>query len=416
MNTTTNIIKSIVIPIVKESAKVDILSVSDGYWNQLANVLIHFETNAAPIYEKLYALDLDDPEYVFNQLPDIYANFIRDHAEDHVRGNESVITKKLIETRNGTFLKEVSFLKTMNDVITKNERERLKKDLPQAYDRLVFELDDKMFEAVAKKKSREDLKNKFKQWDKDLIEEKHVLEKANYDLTGNYLPPEQFPPKSINKFIIQSWTKYAVAASIVLFLGVWFYKSSTKQINPESSIASSAKKQKTTKIDQLLENDSISLAEISTSKSASTVLVNSLGFNANIQIINIVIKNQYERISSVNKAIDRYQICLNHELASDKQGSGKIVNEIRSRISLLQVELQNLKERDEKYIFDGKELTMFISVQPSKVQVLFSGGIYYLKKDSQFSRLQVTDKAQPFKPEVDSNVLKALGKVIFKNE
>ena len=61
-------------------------------------------------------------------------------------------------------------------------RQELKKDLPQSYDRLVFELDEETLRQVAKKKSREDLRDKFEQWDEELVESKKPLEIIKFSL------------------------------------------------------------------------------------------------------------------------------------------------------------------------------------------------------------------------------------------
>ena len=78
MTTVPNIIKSLIIPLVIKSSKLDVSSAPDEYWNKFVNDFIYYETNATPIYSKLYHLELNDPEYIFNQLPEIYSIFMKE--------------------------------------------------------------------------------------------------------------------------------------------------------------------------------------------------------------------------------------------------------------------------------------------------------------------------------------------------
>ena len=151
MNTASTIIKSLILPLVIKFAKGDLNMLPDDFWNQFATDFIQYETDATPIYTSLYQLELQDPEAVFEKLPQAYSSFIKELAEEYVLGNQSEITAQLLENKNDTFLQEVSFLKTMKAVITKVERQELKKDLPTLYDRLVFELDEETLRQVAKK-------------------------------------------------------------------------------------------------------------------------------------------------------------------------------------------------------------------------------------------------------------------------
>jgi hypothetical protein len=185
MNTASTIIKSLILPLVVKFAKGDVNALPDNFWEKFAADFIRYEIDATTVFASLYQLELQNPEAVFEQLPQAYSSFINELAEEYVLGNQNEITTKLLENKNETFLKEVSFLKTMKSVITKAERNQLKKDLPLAYDRLVFELDEETLKQVAKKKSREDLRDKFKQWDEELFEEKIKHTVSSQSISGN---------------------------------------------------------------------------------------------------------------------------------------------------------------------------------------------------------------------------------------
>ena len=81
----------------------------------------------------------------------------------------------------------------------------------------------------------------------------------------------------------------------------------------------------------------------------------------------------------------------------------------------MQNELKLLKEREQHYIFDGKVLTLYVS-SPSKTNiVLLLEENYYLKKESNFYKLIISDKPQYYKKEMDRTVLAALDKILFDN-
>ena len=142
MNNSSILIKGIILPMIIKMSKGDLNNLSEDFWNQFANDFIQYETDAQPIYSALYKLELQNPEEVFEKLPQAYSSFISELAEEYVLGNTSTIISKLLESKNDLFLKEVTFLKTMKSVITKLERQKLKESLPHLNDRLVLELDE----------------------------------------------------------------------------------------------------------------------------------------------------------------------------------------------------------------------------------------------------------------------------------
>jgi hypothetical protein len=413
MNTASTIIKSIILPLLIKFSKGDLTMLPDDFWNQFAADFIYYETAATPIYTSLYQLELQDPEAVFEKLPEAYSSFIKELAEDYVLENQSELTAQLIESKNETFLKEVSFLKTMKAVITKVERQKLKKNLPILYDRLVFELDEETLRQVAKKKSREDLRTKFKKWDEEMVESEPILVK--YSLSHNVIneAPNEYnlkPPKT--KVISLSWIKYAVAACVVLTAGVLYFKLSTNTI--ENSIQPTEDKVVTKEVPNIETED---IADITTVPDSYKVLEDvGFGFAATPKKISVIENHQEQRIVSIRKAIANIQMILGKELVAQKSVSGSKAEELKSRISSLQDELSKMKEKENQYIFDGKKLTLFISKHSKENRVLLYEDNYYLIKDKDFYKLAISKQPQFYKKETDTNVLKALDKIIFDNE
>lgn len=221
MKTVTNVIKNIVFPQLEKDPKFSEKKVNASFWEKFATDLLHFEEDAKPIYTSIYSLQLADAEKVIAQLPNIYSNFLKELAESYVLGQPSVATDYLKKTSNSDFLKEVDFLKTMQQAITSIERKRIKEDLPNSYDRLAFELSETDMANVIKKKSREDLKDKFKQWDAEL-EEVIELVYANHNsgLVNDTVQSQE--SKKVTKVIPLPWMRYvSIAAIFVIGLLIW---------------------------------------------------------------------------------------------------------------------------------------------------------------------------------------------------
>ena len=408
MNTASTIIKSIILPLLIKFSKGDLTMLPDDFWNQFAADFIYYETAATPIYTSLYQLELQDPEAVFEKLPEAYSSFIKELAEDYVLENQSELTAQLIESKNETFLKEVSFLKTMKAVITKVERQKLKKNLPILYDRLVFELDEETLRQVAKKKSREDLRTKFKKWDEEMVESEPILVK--YSLSHNVIneAPNEYnlkPPKT--KVISLSWIKYAVAACVVLTAGVLYFKLSTNTI--ENSIQPTEDKVVTKEVPNIETED---IADITTVPDSYKVLEDvGFGFAATPKKISVIENHQEQRIVSIRKAIANIQMILGKELVAQKSVSGSKAEELKSRISSLQDELSKMKEKENQYIFDGKTLVLYVSTTAKENTIVLYEDTYYLKRDSDFYKLSVASQSQAYKKESNSDVLNKLNKI-----
>lgn len=418
MNTASTIIKSLILPLVIKFTKGNINTLPDDFWNQFANDFIRYEINATPIYTSLYKLELQNPEAVFEKLPQVYSSFIKELAEEYVLGNQSEITAQLIESKNETFLKEVSFLKTMKAVITKVERQELKKNLPTLYDRLVFELDEETLRQVAKKKSREDLRAKFKQWDEEMVESEPILIESSLSHNVINEAPNEYnikQPKS--KVISLSWIKYAAAACVFLTAGVLYIKLSTNdnfnQTDENSVVTVPVKKDTTSKVIITPEIPSEALAEVATVTKNAPVIESGLGFASKKNNIKIVENNQKARMVSIVSAIEKYRQLLEKEFSENKVGISSRVKELESKISELQNELALFKEREKQYVFDGKSLVLYVSNTAKENTIVLYGDNFYLKRDADYFKLTVAEQPQLYKKESNIEVLSALDKIIF---
>lgn len=400
MNPISTLIKNLIIPIVVKHSSVDVFSISDSKWEQFGSNFINFETDASTTYSFLYQLELDNPENIFKQLPEAYNTFISQLtkeysqlAEEYVLGNSTEITDALIATKNEVFLQNISFFKTMKAVITKNERQRLKNDLPIMHDRLVYELDEKTVEAVAKKRGREDLKKKFKQWDSELAyQEANTLEETfskNSTLVGL-----SNTTKTKQKVFQLSWIKYAAAASVVFALGFWFYnnQNSTSISGPLSE----------------------SLAEVSTvTKSIDVIANKGLGYASENETITVIENQQQDRIQSMDKAIETYQTRLEQDFPD--QESSSIMTQLKNRIDSLQTELEILKGREKQYSFDSNTLNIYISQPNTSYNVVTLDSLHYLNRDKQLYFLKKSKNLTDYIIVKDSLIIEQIDEILFKN-
>jgi len=319
MNTNAVLLKSLILPLLVKFVNGDVNALPDVFWEQFAADFIRYEIDATPVFASLYQLELQNPEGLFEKLPEAYSNFIKQLAEAYVLGNQSDLTKQLLESQNELFLQEVNFLKTMKAVITKLERKELKKNLPILYDQLVFDLDEETLRQVAKKKSREDLRAKFKKWDEEIVEREPVLmeNSSSYDNTNEDSNKyEHNQPET--KVISLSWIKYLVAACFLLTAGILYFNRSSAIVEP--TIQPTEENVVTT---DELKLDLQNLKEISTTSKTFTVLEESgLGFSTSTKKIAVTLINQKDRIQSIVIALKNNQDLQTRDLIKNKVSDG----------------------------------------------------------------------------------------------
>jgi len=216
---------------------------------------------------------------------------------------------------------------------------------------------------------------------------------------------------------LNSILNYAVAACVVLAIGIGVYQFTRQDVIPENTMAYSSEEKP---IDQLSEDvqeiETLPLAEVSIESNFLVVLKSGLGFGESEEKITVVENNQQLRILSIKRGISEYQRQLDDATKSDNQDTVQFKRELQSRIASLQEELLLLNARENRYRFDGKKLTLFISTTQTENKIIDYDANYYLEKDSKFFRLSISKEPQPFQEEIDPNVLKALDKIIFNAE
>ena len=393
---TTPIIKNILLPKLKKDSKYSDEKVVASFWKNFSTVLVRFEENAQPLYTAIYSLELGNPEQIIDKLPKIYAQFLKELAECYVLSQTSEATDYLVKTNNKTFLKEVQFLKTMQQAIKSVERKRIKTELPQSYARLTFELSETEIANAIKKKAREELKKKMKLWDAELEDGVPVISMAN-------LEDEITSDKTRSKVISLSWMEYAVAASIIIAAGIFYFKSmGTTEISVENTVVTKEKVKENNQ-PQLHPpvTETIALASIETTSSTVTVLQpESLGFSSDKKVkITINFKDATKRILSLENA-----------LRQSRTIDPKIFGQYK-------VELLQLKRQKDNYVFDGQIMTLFNKKAVTDYAVMQTEEqLYYLKTGDEYYNLKVSNSPMVLEKVVSTTILETLEKIHFENQ
>ncbi|TRX01352.1 hypothetical protein [Flavobacterium gawalongense] len=400
MKTATVLVKNIILPQLEKDPKFDVQKTNADFWGTFTNDLLRFEEDAKPLYASIYSLELDGAEKVISKLSGVYSKLLKELAESYVLGQSSEATEYLLKSNNDHFLKEVRFLQTMEQAIKSVERKRIKSDLPNTYDRLAFELSETDITNATKKKGREDLKEKMKQWDTELVEESDMV--PVFSMLKN-----ENKNKKQTKVISLSWMKYAVAASIIIATGIFYFKNPNSGIIPaENGVVTTEDKKGTTEhpINRPV-IEAIVLAEIETSSRSITVLEpSSLGFTPSDKKpkVTVYFKDATQRIISLEKLIEKNKVSSSVD--------SKILDKYKA-------ELADLKNPNEKYSFDGKTLTLFCKYDPKQYGIIVTEDQrYFLKKGSVFYNLKISSVSLPLEKVTDAATIESLEKITFENE
>ena len=377
----------------QDSDNIDSSNFNSKFWRKFTTSLLDYETEPKSLYIIIYNLNLDDPEIILSKIPEIYHLVISNLAELYANGGESEAITYLINTENKSFNEELKFYKTLNEVIKKSERINIKKELPTMAEKVNFELDDNVLKNTIKKQSREDLKQKFAKWDLDIKNEQRTDSKVFYQLNNQNIltdNPEKTKKRSSNIFNL-SFVKYAVAASVLFALGVWYYSSfDTIKNIPEDN-----------------------LAEISIDTSQIDVIQNiNLGFASKPIQIKIIENLIGERKKSIVDLIKTYQVYFDNEL---KNQNRKTQKKIEKKTEQLKIELQQLKNKEKQYIFENKTLNVFSTSKENNYNIIECDGIFYLIKNRNLYQLMPTKIPVSYKTVKDSLIINQIDDILFAN-
>jgi len=361
MELAIDIVKSILLPKLEKDTNFDSNKTDATFWESFATALLEFEKDDTTCKTAIYNLGLNNPERIISKLPNIYNSYVNELAENYVLGNDSEAIESLLKSKNQVFEEEVRFLSNLEEAITEIERERIKAELPTAYESLVAELNKKD------------------------------------------------PP-----VISLTWIKYAAAACVVLTAGTLYFKFNNDNdfVQPSDSIVVNAPAKEGTVTPQIPEE---ALADIATFTKNVPVIESGLGFASKNNKIKIVINNQKARKVSIEKAIEKYRQMLEKEFPENKVGDSSRIKVLESKINSLENELAVMKEREKQYVFDGKALVLYVSAASKENYIIIYGDNYYLKRDSDFYKLTVANAPQLYKKISDTNLINNLDDILSEN-
>ena len=404
MKLAIDIVQSLLLPKLKKDVSFDANQTNLAFWEMFTSSILDFEKDAKPLYAAIYRLGLKDAEKIISKLDNVYISFIKELAENHVLGINSEAIDYFITSKNSTFEKEVHFFTDLQNAITKVERKRIKKELPKTFDKLSFGISDDTIALAIKKKERVVLKEKMNAWDEQLVNSEEA-------------PVYSISAKKEPKVISLSWIKYAAAACVFLSAGIFFFKQSKNsnsnfiKSNENNVVVSPVKKGaiEAASMKNIVEDiQSVKIEDITINIVNLNVLKNEYGFAPDKQKIKIVVNDQINRILSLNKAIKQY-----NRLLKDSKYQPQY-NKLKILISEHETELDRCKNLESKYVFNGKELTLYSKL--GGVQVLEFDGDFYLKSNTNYYKLLISKQPQLFNKITDSNVLEALEEIIITND
>jgi hypothetical protein len=414
MEKETLILQELFIPVLQKDERFEESKCDGLFWNKVTAEFINFEQDKKPFYASIYSLELVNVEQVLNELESLLNPFLEQLAEENVQGYNSESTRKLAEG-NDYFKERVLFYNNLKKAIFLSERKRIKSELPSMYEKYTFEIDEKQLVKGITKIERQNLRDIMKVWDEELIESNYRRPVVKFYL-DDAETKSSFDDKFKNdkvKIISLSWTKYAVAACFVFGLGFWFFNNQTDFVTPVNPVViqPNGGNTKLTAPKPVLEE------AITSSKATDVLIDEGLGFSSSTKQIKVITINNINRISSVQKAIETYQNFIEKELITSKDDGIKNKSlhiEIKKEIEALQIELNSLQTKNDKYLFDGKALTLF-DVEQTKIIVLTYGNDYYFKKGSNFYVLTKTNVPRVFTKVKDKTLQTSLEQVLFTN-
>ena len=416
MEKETLILQELFIPVLQKDERFEESKCDSLFWNKITSEFINFEQDKKPFYASIYSLDLVNVEQVLNELESLFKPFLEHLAEENVQGYSSEITKKLAEGNN-YFKERVLFYNNLKKAIFLSERKRIKSELPSMYEKYTFEIDEKQLVEGITKIERQNLRDKMKVWDEELIESDSNLHKIKFSLTeteNNNSFSDEIKKDKV-KIISLNWIKYAAAACIFFTVGIIYFNTDNNVVQPTDNkvVTGPVKKDTTSKSTITPEIPSESLAEVSSVTKNAKVIESSLGFASKEKKIKIIENNQSARMQSIVIAIDKYRKFLENEFSENKVSEKSKLIELEIKINSLQRELALLKQRDNHYIFDGKELVLYISNFAKENAIVLYEDKYYLKRDTDFYSLTITKKLQVKEKVIDLAVVEVLNNLYF---
>jgi hypothetical protein len=405
------ILKSIYLPEIEEMYSFDpSLKTSiqqDAFWEYFNSILF----DSKEIANFLYIYKVARADYFIDRLEQRKNEYISYLASDYCNGETNPTIELLLEMQFIPFMDEVAFQKDLKKAITISENEKLKKRLSLMDEAASFEItDDEItaaFQLFEKKNEHEELKKKMREWDSA---EQPVFEESSgklYRLEGDrtsYSPSDKPTPlnllKSNTKTISLSFIKYAAAACFVgamIWLGIKFYDAGSKVNNTEVAKIDSPTRP-VTKAKPVF-------AKVEWSENfipMQTETGMGFAYGGSAEKLSIIIQNVVPRIQSIEDYLNKPQTDTSETTLR----------------TIAREELESLRKLSIHYIFDGKKLQLFqtINAQVQNSVIKTADKKYYLMSGDSFYQLIISEQQQDLNKITDSQLIEKLERIVFDNE
>ena len=359
--------------------------------------------------ELLRQFILSDDLELKNQLLDSFPSDLKEKVESIQKGFDENIDSETIAEKIGAseFQDQLGELQSLY-LFKKNN--------------ITQEIFEKELKTAITLVERKFLKKRFQQLDKEMEEEEENLKFLSKSQLSEALSPRSiadyrieadapFQAEESRSKYFSTYVKYAVAACVVLAIGVGVYQYTKQDSVPENTLADSSDKPNLNQNkDDLPVIETLPIAEISTTNNSYSVLKSGLGYGEVEEKVTVMVSNQKDRILSVEKAISGYADQLKKIQNPEAE---LVVSDLKNRISSLESELAQLNSREKKYDFDGKVLKLYTTSGNQEYQILRLGADFYLSFNGKFYKISIAKEPQTLREETDAKVLNALDKIIF---
>lgn len=398
MNNIYQILVDILInPILSKNSNFDSTQFDEIFWQEFALDFVDYEQNAEPVYLKLYKLSLTNSENVFEQLDRVHDLFIRQLAELYLTGYQDDVVSKLINSNNLKFSTEVSFLKTLKNVIRKSGRSSLKKKIPFIIKNLETNIDDQLIKKVAQSESRSALKEKFNKWDKEL-DEADLMAKPifKYQLSGDEIVSVETSSdknySNLGTWI--TWGKFAMAACILLGISFTIKLIIESDYQKPSEVSLSEIKSDNNKINNL--ESKMVFPDANERTIFRRYLNDSQGFISTNKNQKIIIIDYFTRLRALNSSL---------------RSSNKKVNSLK-----INNEIDSLRIVSNTYLFNNNVLKIRGVNNSNDLKLInLSNHGAYVRMGKKYYKLVKNDSFKPLLVENNTNVILELDKIIVTN-
>lgn len=426
MNTASEIVKNIVLVLLQKDTQFNSSQTAHLSWNQFALDLLQYENDSQSVCDSILRLDMDNPALIIKELPKIYIQFIKELAENYVLGQKSETIDYLLKSNNEKFKNEISFLQTMQLPIINVERKRIKADLPKSYERLTFEISENNLVLATKKKGRDDLKAKMKEWDKINIIDELKKDDQTFPKAANIPAFVIFNKKIVlSKVIIIQFLKYFIIAATIGIASTVLYKTKFEKKDPEikSAEISTSIKSKIVDTSFVKTNDSI----IEKEEEYQNIVVDSSQYELSAKKIQkkekqqkIIIDSNQNRINNKKEIVNVKPINVNSKKIYKVvyiNLKGKLAGFSKYKSLDDEKEYQEqyakIKNKVNKYLFNGTSLTIFKEMQSNiGLVATYKNGSLYFYDGKNYYEIIKTEIPLEFNVIKDSEIIKELNIIV----